>query len=206
MQNRLLAAFARAFDQSHRLLRLALASDDALPGTLLPQVLTGQLALDDAYRLQLDCLSDDSYLPLKELIGLPAQVGITPALGDEQIFTGIVTQTASLGSDGGFARYRLTIEPALALLALRRASRVFQDSSVPEIIQQILEEHRACNPVIARSFALDLQLNQAYPSRSYCLQYRESDQAFITRLLREEGINSYYRFDSGEDPTHKRCA
>ncbi|MBS1157443.1 MAG: type secretion system tip protein VgrG, partial [Proteobacteria bacterium] len=202
MLNQILAAFASAFDQDNRILRLDLAGDGLGFGRLLPQTVHGRLALDESYTLTVDCLCDDSHLPLKDLIGLLAEIGITTALGNEQILTGIVSQSAQLGSDGGFAKYRLTIEPALALLARRRSSRVFQDLTVVEIVRQILDEHRAANPVIARSFNLDLQLGQTYPARSYCLQYRESDQAFIARLLREEGINSHYRFEAGDNPTH----
>ncbi|MDR3409649.1 MAG: type VI secretion system Vgr family protein [Formivibrio sp.] len=199
---RLSAAFASAFDQDNRILRLDLADDGQGLCKLLPQTVQGRIALDESYTLTVDCLCDDSHLPLKDLIGLPAEIGITTALGDEQILTGIVTQSAQLGSDGGFAKYRLTVEPALALLAQRRSSRVFQDKTVVEIVQQILDEHRAANPVIARSFNLELQLGQTYPTRSYCLQYRESDQTFIARLLREEGITTHYRFESGDHPTH----
>src|SRR5471030_2084468 len=138
MLNQIFAAFASAFDQDNRILRLDLADDGLGLCKLLPQTVQGRIALDESYILTVDCLCDDSHLLLKDLIGLPAEIGITTALGNEQIFTGIVTQSAQLGSDGGFAKYRLTVEPALALLAQRRSSRVFQDLTVVEIVQQIL--------------------------------------------------------------------
>ncbi|MCS3805679.1 uncharacterized protein involved in type VI secretion and phage assembly [Chromobacterium alkanivorans] len=55
-----------------------------------------------------------------------------------------------MGSDGGFARYQLTVEAPFALLRHRRTSRVFQDLSVPDIVKQILSEHQQANPVFAR--------------------------------------------------------
>ena len=54
------------------------------------------------------------------------------------------------------------------------------------------------NPAIAKSFQHQSELSQTYPIRSYCLQYRETDLAFIQRLLAEEGIS--YRFTHGPDP------
>jgi len=62
----------------------------------------------------------------------------------------VVSQASLVGSDGGFARYQLTVEAPFALLRHRRTSRVFQDLSVPDIVKQILSEHQQANPVFAR--------------------------------------------------------
>ncbi|WP_300080700.1 type VI secretion system tip protein TssI/VgrG, partial [Propioniciclava sp.] len=87
---------------------------------------------------------------------------------------------------------------ALALLAHRRNSRVWQDKSVVEIVTDLLAEHQAANPAFRRSFALRDATRQRYPQRSYCLQYRETDLDFLTRLLAEEGIA--WRYVHGPDP------
>src|SRR5690606_26808322 len=119
--------------------------------------------------------------------------------GGERILSGLITRAEQLGSEGGFARYSLIIEPALAVLKLRRNSRVFQDKSVVDIVGLILDEHIANNPVFAQCFRHQSKLTQSYPARSYCQQYRESDFAFIDRLLREEGISYVFDFDHGAD-------
>ena len=198
----LLRAFTSAFTQHARLLTLAFGGEGWRPDMLLPHELNGQAALSALYRYELDCLSTDAHLELKDLLGLPLQIGVLTPTGDERILTGLVTAAHAVGSNGGFATYRLTIEPAIALLAQRRSSRVFQDLSVPLIIKTILDEHAANNPVIAAAFNLDLQLETEYPARSYCLQYRESDLAFIQRLLREEGISYRFTFQPGSAPVH----
>ncbi|MDR3410660.1 MAG: phage late control D family protein, partial [Formivibrio sp.] len=180
----LLRQFASAFTQSNRLLTVQFADAGFKPDQLLPHILRGGNAVSALYRYELDCLSSNAFLELKDLIGQPIQVGILDPEGGERVITGVVTATESLGSDGGFSVYRLVIEPAIALLTHRRASRVFQDQSVPEIVKALLDEHSAANPLFASTFKLDLQLTETYPARSYCLQYRESDLAFITRLLR----------------------
>ncbi|WP_039755607.1 contractile injection system protein, VgrG/Pvc8 family, partial [Chromobacterium haemolyticum] len=112
------------------------------------------------------------------LLGLPARIGILDAAGAESLRCGVVSKVESLGSDGGFSRYQLTIEPPFALLRHRVSSRVFQDLTVPDIVKQILAEHQQANPAFARVQTLDFKTGAASP-RSYCLQYRESDYDFI---------------------------
>ncbi|WP_256724633.1 type VI secretion system Vgr family protein, partial [Xanthomonas oryzae] len=108
-----------------------------------------------------------------------------------------------LGADGGLSSYRLRIQPALALLAYRRTCRIFQEQSVPDIVAQIVQEHRASNPPIAASFRLDQQLRQTYAPRSYCTQFDEDDLGFMHRVLAEEGINYTFVFaDDQGAPTH----
>ncbi|WP_258522900.1 phage late control D family protein [Xanthomonas oryzae] len=86
----------------------------------------------------------------------------------------MVTAVRQLGADGGLSSYRLRIQPALALLAYRRTCRIFQEESVPDIVAQIVQEHRASNPPIAASFRLDQQLRQRRPPEVvYCHGYSE---------------------------------
>ncbi|AOX99933.1 type VI secretion system Vgr family protein [Jeongeupia sp. USM3] len=197
MLDQLLAAFASAFSQERRLLTLQLGEGRA---QLLPQTAIGDEAVSRCFRYGVTCLSPDTGIELKTLLGQPARLGLLDADGGEVVRCGMVTAAESLGSDGGFARYQLTIEPPLALLRHRRTSRVFQDLSVPDIVKMIVAEHQANNPVFARGQRLESALSQAYPSRSYCLQYRESDLDFIQRLLAEEGIAYRFAHQDGDEP------
>jgi type VI secretion system secreted protein VgrG len=201
----LLSSFGAAFSQHARLIRLRFADDSGLaPDLLLPNRLSGTEALSSCYRYDLECLSADAHIELKDLLGQPVEISLLLPEGDMRVMAGIVTQAKQLGSDGGFSRYGLQMEPALATLSHRMNSRVFQDKSVPEIVTAILLEHIAANAVFAASFTVDDQLAKTYPPRSYCLQYRESDFAFITRLLAEEGISYRFAFEGEPDqaPQH----
>ena len=121
--------------------------------------------------------------------------------GPEEITRcGLVTHVEILPSDGGFAKYQLTIESPLALLAHRITNRTFQDLSVPDIVEQVLKEHIANNPAIASVLSMNRVLRRQYMKRSYCNQYRESDLAFIERILFEEGIAFYWEHEAGETP------
>lgn len=75
--------------------------------------------------------------------------------------------------------YRIRIVPGLWLLKHRTTSRIFQDMSVPDIVSAVLD---------GASVPRTWKLGQSYPSREYCVQYQESDYAFLRRLLAEDGI------------------
>jgi len=198
--NSLLASFASAFDQNNRLLSLDIGTDQHWDGVLLPQQVEGSEAVSDSYRYLVDCLSPDATLELKQLLGLPARLAIRDQNGAEVVRTGVITSAEAKGSDGGFARYTLTIEPPFALLKLRSTSRVFQDLSVIDIVKQILAEHQANNPVFAKQQTLEFHLSGRYEPRSYTLQYRESDYDFIVRLLHEEGLAWRFEHKDGDLP------
>ncbi|WP_083370017.1 type VI secretion system Vgr family protein [Chromobacterium sphagni] len=197
--NQLLASFASAFSQANRHLTLAIAGDQVGAEQLLPHQLEGEEGISQPYRYTVECLSPDGGIELKTLLGQPARIGITDANGGESVRCGVISQAKLLGSDGGFAKYGLTVEPPFALLRHRRSSRVFQDLSVPDIIKQIITEHQAANPAFARVQTLDIKVDQAQP-RSYCLQYRESDYDFIVRLMHEEGYAWRFQHIDGDSP------
>ena len=195
----LAASGVALFGQGARLLKLRFPeSSDFSEETLLPHRLVGEEGLSVGYRYVLDCLSADTHLELKSLLGQPVEVALLLPDGGDRLLCGLVTQATQAGTDGGFAQYVLTIEPALATLRHRRNSRIFQDQTVPQIVGAVLDEHISGNPAFTGTFQYRNHLTKDYPVRSYCLQYRETDLAFIERLLAEEGIN--YRYNHGPEP------
>ena len=122
----LAAAGVSLFGQCSRLLKLRFPGSSGLgEETLLPHRLSGEEGLSENYRYTLDCLSADTHLELKSLLGQPAEVILLLPDGGRRLLCGLVTHAAQAGADGGFAQYVLTIEPALATLHHRRNSRVF---------------------------------------------------------------------------------
>lgn len=199
-----LGTLALAFADDARLLSIRISG---LPTGLLAWRAEGCEGVSTDYQVAVDCLSADALIELKSLLGRPAEVTIRQADGGERAISGLIAEAAQTGADGGFARYRLTLVPGLALLAHRRNSRVFQNLSVPQIVEHILGEHRDRGGPWAAACRWQSHLQQTYPVRSTCVQYRESDQTFIRRLLAEEGIATRYAFSraalSGDAvPTH----
>ncbi|VVO49274.1 hypothetical protein PS850_00218 [Pseudomonas fluorescens] len=104
---------------------------------------------------------------------------------------GVVTGFKRLSGSIDEARYEITLEPRLALLARGQQFRLYQHQSVPEIVEHILRSRHDF-----RGEDFYFKLTRKYPRRLQVMQYGESDLAFIARLLAEVGI--WYRFTSDE--------
>ena len=191
-----LASFASPYDQTQRLIRLHIGTDNRWDDVFLPQQAEGQESINDDYRFEVDCLCASTHVQLKSLLGLPATLTVHDQDGNPVVRNGVISSVKALGADGGFSRYAIGIIPPIALWKHRVTSRVFQDKSSLDILQQILNEHQTNNPVFARQQNVKLKLIHTPPSpRSYVLQYRESDYAFIERLLKEDGLCWTWQFD-----------
>jgi type VI secretion system secreted protein VgrG len=101
---------------------------------------------------------------------------------------GVVLGVEHAGHTHDHALANVTVGPALAVLAYRAGCRMFQALSVPEIVSQVLSEGLEPYRRTARK-----SLQRPYPKREYCLQYEETDLAFVTRLMADEGI--FFWFD-----------
>ncbi len=104
---------------------------------------------------------------------------------------GVISGFKRLSASIDEARYEVTLQPRLALLARGRQYRIYQHRSVPEIVEHIL---RSRHDFRGQDFLF--HLHREYPRREQVMQYGESDLAFIARLLAEVGI--WYRFTSDE--------
>jgi type VI secretion system secreted protein VgrG len=140
-------------------------------------------------------LSTRAKVAHSSLLGQEACLQISLADGTRAGLSGLVSQMATLGSDGGLSRYRLRLSPWIWLLTQTRNSRAWQDKTVIEIVDSVFEAYQPYARSIwsgeVGSFMRDAV------ARSYCCQYRESDFDFVTRLLTEEGLA--WRFEEHED-------
>ncbi|MBD9537820.1 type VI secretion system tip protein VgrG, partial [Stenotrophomonas sp. STM01] len=102
-----------------------------------------------------------------------------------------------LGSDGGLVRYRLSLASWTWWLQHARNSRVFQDKSVRQIVDEVLQAH---GDLASWQWAEGCDALLGGRVRSYCVQYRESDLDFVQRLLAEEGLG--WRL---QDDAQARC-
>ncbi|WP_233960746.1 type VI secretion system Vgr family protein [Pectobacterium versatile] len=94
--------------------------------------------------------------------------------------------------DTGFrrTRYQAEVRPALWRLGLRTNARIFQAQKPEAIISTLLEEASITDYAFA--------LRNEHAVREYCVQYRESDLAFITRLAAEEGMYFFHEYEEGK--------
>ncbi|MFZ4550377.1 MAG: type VI secretion system Vgr family protein [Aquabacterium sp.] len=186
-------ALLQTWRSDARLYRLDSVSDArALPTELMVERFVLDEAVSEPFSLHIQALVLDAHVELKQLYARPVTLWTTLADGRRTRRSGYVTDAWSLEADGGLARKALLVRPWMALLGHTLNSRVWQDQTVMDIVDGVLAEHpdiaawrwdddvraHVANGLFARNEGL----------RSYCVQYRESDLAFIQRLLAEEGI------------------
>lgn len=174
-------------EQANRLLNLSTPLGE---NRLVAETLSAREQLSaGACRLDITALSSDAHIPLKSLLGQPVVLRLQTALDREQprIWHGHVTAAEFRGANGGLARYSLTVEPWLAFLRARRDSFAYQDKSVFDIVESIFGDYKG-QGALAPQWRWDVKDRASYARRSLTIQYRETDYAFIERLLAEEGL------------------
>ncbi|MGV8865044.1 MAG: type VI secretion system Vgr family protein [Pseudomonas sp.] len=160
---------------------------------LVAEYLDGWEAVDNGgFCLNISALSIDASLPLEELLGAPVMVELLCAesRSEPRPFHGHVSRCERVASNGGLGRYRLRIEPWLALLQHRQDSYAFHDMSVVQICESIFSHYH--HGVVRAERRWNLLDSKVYPRRSLTTQFQESDWAFLHRLLAEEGIAYHF--------------
>jgi type VI secretion system secreted protein VgrG len=203
LYQQLLAALSGAPTQNERLVRLRtpLGAEVLLAERVNLQEHIGPGPQTQAgFEAEVFALASDAHIELKTLLGQPALIELELADGSTRPWHGHITQAALVGSDGGLARYRITIEPWLAFLAHRQDSWVFQDQTVIEVIDEIFADYQAQGK-LAPAWRFELADAAVYPKRSLCIQYQESDLDFVQRLLLEEGLFCWWEHAAGDGDT-----
>ncbi|WP_419819956.1 type VI secretion system Vgr family protein [Acinetobacter sp.] len=165
-------------------------SNPDLTAQVFLQRIDGQHGLNQGVSIELICLATSAVIPLKQFIG--SQVAIDQVTDHGQLFrsTGVITEAAQGQSDGALTLYKLKLEDATSLWHKRRNSRVFMNKSVVQVIETLFKEWQDKSPLFASSLSLDKSgLKKDYDIRPFIMQSNESDYAFLTRLMRSEGIN-----------------
>lgn len=176
--------------------RLYALSIDSASAELVVERWQGRETLSQGFEWWVDVLSTDAGVDLDALLGKPATLSTRGADGGWIPRSGRVRQAECIGSDGGLARYRLCLVPWSWLLTQGRHSRVFQDRTVLEIVEAVFADYA---PLANWQVGDEVGpfLSAARP-RSYCVQYRETDFDFVSRLLAEEGLG-WRLEEAGED-------
>ncbi|WP_171257361.1 type VI secretion system Vgr family protein [Acinetobacter larvae] len=165
-------------------------SNPALNQQVFLQRIDAQHAINQGLKAELICLSTNAMLALKQFLASQVAVDQVTDQGQLMRMTGIVTAVEQGASDGALTLYKVTVEDATALWHQRRNSRVFMNKSVLEIVNVLVKEWQQRSSLFAASLSLDLSaLKKDYDIRPFTMQSNESDYTFLTRLLRQEGIN-----------------
>ena len=174
--------------------RLCRIGSSPLPeNDLLVGRLSAVEAISRLFQIELDLLSPRPNIRPAELLGQPLQITIQLDNGKARFFHGFVSRFAQGGPEGRLFSYRTEVVPWMWFLSRNVDTRIFQDQSVPQILETIFKDH-------GFDGLFEITAPGASKPREYCVQYRESDLNFVSRLMEEEGL---FYFFAHEEKKHK---
>ncbi|MGE3808094.1 MAG: type VI secretion system Vgr family protein, partial [Gemmataceae bacterium] len=145
--------------------------------------LQGAAELSRLFHYQLDVLAPlEQSVDFARLLGQPARATIDAAPLGKRHLHGIIKRLTEGRSEKNYTAYRLELVPPQWLLTKNVRSRIFTQQSVPDIVRGVLAR-----------FSPQFMLTGTYRPRDYVVQYQESDFAFVSRLMEEEGICYFYK-------------
>ncbi|MVV50084.1 type VI secretion system tip protein VgrG [Pseudomonas sp. PB120] len=149
---------------------------------------SGHEALNQPFRFDIEAIGPTPAMSLDQLLQQPVFL----SLGDDIGIHGILHSASREQRGPQRIGYRVVLVPYLQNLDRQPSRRVFHQLDVPAILRQLLEE----NALPADSYRFELPHGR-YPVRPFCIQFDESDLAFVQRLCEEEGI--HYHFEHQRD-------
>jgi type VI secretion system secreted protein VgrG len=176
--------------------RLLAVTTPAGEDVLLLNRLSGEEEISRPFRFVLDLVADvksgyPGQVKPHDLVGQPFTIRIDLEGGDDKYINGICESFSTGSQDDEFAHYTATLVPWFSLLSLTSNCWIFSKLTVPDIIQQVVSK---CG--------FDLQfkanLTKSYTEWDYCVQYRETDFAFLSRIMEAEGIYYYFEHEDGK--------
>ncbi|RON08957.1 type IV secretion protein Rhs [Pseudomonas brassicacearum] len=156
---------------------------------LYPESLSGEEVLNALGSQTLNGLNDGTSLTLTTAVA----THVTTTLHNDTLtrpLDALVAEIRQLPADATAERYQLTLRPWLWWLTLASNNRVFQNLATSDIVTTIFKAHGFTD--------FQLKLTGSYAPREYCVQYGETDFAFVSRLLEDEGIFWFFTHEDGK--------
>ncbi|HID4134329.1 TPA: type VI secretion system Vgr family protein [Pluralibacter gergoviae] len=152
---------------------------------------SGREFMSELYHYTVLFTSTDLNISPVQMLNKPATLtmgtGSLMALSGQKVVPGVVTHFKRIGGSRDQAKYQITLEPFLSLLRNQfRTHRFFVNKSVADVVEEVLRDHGL------KEWEYHFVLKADYPVREQINQYRESDLAFIERLLSEVGIFYFF--------------
>src|SRR5438105_13606865 len=143
------------------------------------------------FQMDVDVFSEDKEIKFADIVGQNCTIRLEQQDGNPRFFNGYVSRIVYTGGSQRVSHYRLTLSPWLWFLTRSSDCRIFQKMKVPDIIVQIFRDKGFTD------FSVD-NLHGTYAEREYCVQYRETDFNFVSRLMEEEGIYYFFKYEDGK--------
>jgi type VI secretion system secreted protein VgrG len=147
---------------------------------------TGQEAVSRLFSFQLDLIAEnDKDIAFDKLLGQKISIRVSLPKEQKRFFSGICNRFSQGEQDEIFTHYRLEMVPELWKLTKKAQSRIFQHKSVPDILKKVLE-----------GLDVTYEIQGNFHPRDFCVQYRETDFNFASRVMEEEGIYYFFKHTS----------
>jgi type VI secretion system secreted protein VgrG len=144
---------------------------------------SGQEAISELFSFQLELLAENkTEVPFDKLLGQKITVNLSLVKGKKRAFNGICSRVTQGERDEVFTSYQMELVPQFWLLTRRVQSRIFQHLTVVEILKKVLA-----------GLEVAYEIQGTFHPRDFCVQYQESDFAFASRLMEEEGIFYFFK-------------
>ena len=156
---------------------------------------SGSEGLGENFEFFVDALSPNPKVKFDKALGLPCSIKLQMRDNKLRFFNGILSGGQWMGMAETYYQYKIVIRPWLWLLGYRADCRIFLRRDVTQIIEEVFTK---AGFGAGKDFEFQ---TEKYDPIDYCVQYRETDLAFVTRLMEQWGI--YYYFKHNEDGTHK---
>ncbi|MFT6903796.1 MAG: type VI secretion system secreted protein VgrG [Oleiphilaceae bacterium] len=175
------------FTQTNR--RFTVATPLASEALVLRRM-SGSEQISRLFEFDLELHSDDFDIKHEEMLGENVTVGIELPDGKLRHINGFVSRISMDGYNGHHVVYRATLSPWFWFLTRTSDCRIFQEMTVPEIIKKVFKDHGFSD--------FEDRLTGTYRKWEYCVQYRETDFNFLSRLMEQEGIYYFFTHKDGK--------
>ncbi len=128
-------------------------------------------------------------IDFSRIVGQKVTVSLLQADGKARFFNGFVSSFAATGGDHRFTRFRAQVVPWMWMLTREADCRIFHNKTVRDVIEKVFEDRGYHD--------YSFSLNASYPQMEYCVQYRESDFNFVSRLMEQNGIFYWFEHKDG---------
>jgi len=152
---------------------------------------SGQEGVSELFQFDVTVLSEDAGIAFADAVGQKAKLTLQGE-GEPRFVHGTVARFEQGEAGKKLTHYRVTVVPKVWRLLHRHDCRIFQEKSAPDIVKAVLE-----GAGLSSGDDFAFHLRGSYVAREYCVQWRESDWAYVSRLLEDEGI--YYYFEHHDD-------
>jgi len=157
---------------------------------LLLVSMSGTEHLGRLFEYKLELVSENPQIKAEKIVGQNVTIRLRLGTDKDRYFNGYISHFTQVTAYGRLARYQATVVPWLWFLTRTADCRIYQDQKIPDIIKDVFKKHELKD--------FEESLSGSYSKKEYCVQYRETDFDFVSRLMEQEGIYYFFKHENGK--------